>query len=186
MADYRTAPPGDVPLDADPSSRVSDHFRLYELTRSEAADRLLIDNRFQTREHLEAAIHLCRSVLESVRGEFGPLKPNSVFRSQELERALKHKPEDWVSTSQHTLGEACDIEVLGRSTLELANWVQANHDFDQLICECYDPNKGPNAGWVHVSLQPPAGKSNRREVLSYVKEPGQSQYAYVSGLIASA
>ena len=92
-------------------------------------------------------------------------------------------PEDWISNSQHTLGYACDIEIAGMPTLDLAQWAAANlPDFDQIICECYDPSQGPNSGWVHISLLPPGAGENRRRPLSYVLDPASGKYVYVDGL----
>ena len=67
-------------------------------------------------------------------------------------------------------------------TIELARWVVDNLEFDQVICECYNPANGPNSGWVHVSLVPPEIRNNRHEVLSYVMNPGTGKYQYVEGL----
>ncbi len=182
--DYRSLEASELPLRPDPRGRISRNFALWELTRSEIAQRENIDNAFEERAHLEAAIHLTREVLQKVRDEFGPLSPNSVYRGQALERALKNKPADWTSTSQHSRGEACDIEVPSLSTLDLARWIEKNLEYDQLICECYDPARGPNAGWVHVSLKPP-GQPNRRESLSYIMDPEARKYVYVPDLVPS-
>lgn len=169
-----------------PTDRVSENFTVYELIRSELATRRGIDNGFECDAHLQAAIHFARKVLQPVREAFGPLTPNSVYRSQALERALKRRGPNWISNSQHTRGEAGDIEVPGVSTLALARWCAANLPaFDQIICECYDPSQGDNAGWVHVSLRPPGGHPNRRQRLSYVRADG-GQWAYVTGFRASA
>ncbi len=169
-----------------PEDRVARYFKLYELTKSETADRQRIDNRIPTDEVLRSAVNLARQVLDPLREAFGSYSPNSVFRSQALERALKNKPSSWMSTSQHTLGWACDVEIVAKPTLELAQWC-ARHlaQFDQIICECYDPRKGPNSGWVHVSLVPPGRGSNRRQSLSYVVDPRTGRLAYVNGLQAS-
>jgi hypothetical protein len=176
---------GDVALDALlPGSRISRHFFLHQLTRSEVASRQGIANDLSDPLHLRAAIHLARNVLDRVWDQYGPFTPNSVYRSQALERVLKHKPSSWISTSQHTRGEACDIEIAGTSTLALAQWIEANLAFDQLICECYDPGKGPNSGWVHVSLKPPFIGENRRQRLSYIAD-GNGGWKYVDGLRAS-
>jgi hypothetical protein len=172
--------------DLHPRTLVAPHFRLYELTRSETADRQGIDNRFSSAEELHAAIHLAREVLEPIHEAFGSFTPNSVFRSQALERALKRKPAGWISRSQHTKGEACDVEIVGLPTLELAQWVEQHlPQFDQIICECYDPAKGPNAGWVHISLKPPGAGDNRKRTLSYVKDPASNRMVYVEGLRAT-
>jgi hypothetical protein len=142
----------------------------------------MIDNSFTSSEEVQAAANLCRNVLQAVRNEFGSFVPNSVFRGQELERALKKKPADWTSNSQHTRGQACDIEIPGLTTMDLANWVIQNLEFDQVICECFNRAKGPNSGWVHVSLVPPGRGDNRREILSYVMSPQEGKYIYVEGL----
>lgn len=73
----------------------------------------------------------------------------------------------------------------GLATLELARWVSHHLEFDQLICECYDPAQGPNSGWVHISLKPPGAGTNRRQLLSYVFDPRRRAFAYVDGLRAS-
>lgn len=170
-----------------PRALIAPNFRAYELTRSELASRRGIANGFEQEAHLRAAVHLARQVLQPVRDAFGSFTPNSVYRSQALERALKNKPATWLSTSQHARGEACDIEIVGMPTLELAIWARDHLvDFDQIICECYDPRKGPNSGWVHISLKPPGSGLNRRQCLSYVVDPGSGRLAYVNGLQASA
>lgn len=170
------------PVGAGPDDLVSTNFKFYELTRSETATRLRIDNSFPGARELRAAVFLCRNVLQPVRDELGRYSPNSVFRGQGLERALKKKRADWISTSQHTLGQACDIEIPGMPTLLLAEWVTKHLQFDQVICECYDPAKGPNSGWVHVSIVPPGYGQNRKLALSYVVEPTTGKYVYVKGL----
>ena len=62
-------------------------------------------------------------MLQPLREEFGRFSPNSVYRCQALERALKKKPAGWKSTSQHCSGEATDVEMPGVKTLDLARWV---------------------------------------------------------------
>ncbi len=167
----------------DPQDRIARHFRLYELTVSETADRQRIDNRIPDDRVLRSAVHLARTVLDPIREAFGSFTPNSVFRSQALERSLKGKPSSWISTSQHTEGRACDVEIAAKPTLELARWASSMlADFDQIICECYDPRKGPNSGWVHISLLPPGAGRNRRQVLSYVVDAASGRLVYVDGL----
>ena len=90
--DVTTKPWDGFELDVDSQDRISKNFRLYELTRSETAARRLIENNFPSIDELCAAVYLCREVIQPIRDEFGPLTPNSVFRSQALERALKNKP----------------------------------------------------------------------------------------------
>ena len=70
----------------------------------------------------------------------------------------------------------------GVNTLRLARWVRDNLDFDQLILECYNSARGPNSGWVQVSLRAPGRGENRGQVLSYVMDPDAGRYVYVEGL----
>ena len=186
MADLTGVAWNEFPEQASPVDQVSRNFKLYELTRSDTAERRGIANDFPSVRELRAAVYLCREVIQPVREKFGRFSPNSVFRGQELERALKGRPDSWSSTSQHTRGEACDIEVAGVSTMELAQWVKDNLEFDQVILECYNAALGPNSGWVHVSVKPPGTGENRHKVLSYVKDPATGKYVYVNGLQESA
>jgi hypothetical protein len=175
--DYSRTPLDQIPLTGlPPRALIAPNFRLYELTKSDLAARLGIDNGFVSEGELRAAIHLARNVLQAIRDTFGSFSPNSVYRSQRLERALKNKPASWLSTSQHAKGQACDIEIVGKPTLELAAWAKENlPDFDQIICECYDPAQGPNSGWVHISLKPPGAGANRKQCLSYVRDPASGR-----------
>jgi hypothetical protein len=182
--DRQATPLADLHLaDLDPQDKVAPNFRVYELCRSEIADRLAMDNRLPSDDVLRAAVHLAREVMQPIRKGFGRFSPNSVYRSQELERVMKKRPKDWISTSDHTRGCACDLEIPGKSTLALALWA-AEHlaDYDQIICECVDPRRGPNAGWVHIALRPPGQGENRREHLSYVLDLRTNRWVYVPGL----
>lgn len=166
----------------EPQDLIAPNFRFYELTRSELASRMGVDNAFSDDRTMRAAVNLARKVLQPVRDHFGGFTPNSVYRCQALERALKRRPTSWLSTSQHTYGSACDIEIVAKSTLELAKWAAASlPDFDQIICECYDPREGPNSGWVHISLKPPWQGVNRKQLLSYIRND-TGQWIYVQGL----
>jgi Peptidase M15 len=186
MADLSNVAWNQFPRNANPVDLVSPNFSLRELTRSDLASRMQIDNAFPGVQPLRAAVYLCRNVLEPVRAQFGSYSPNSVFRSQDLERALKKKRKDWVSKSQHTEGQACDIEVQGVANMQLARWVAENLEFDQLILECYNAKEGPNSGWVHISVLAPGTGANRKEILSYIMNSRKGEYVYVEGLRETA
>ena len=167
-----------------PRDRIAPNFRVYELVRSDLAERLGLDNSFPGTEELRNAVHLTRKVLQPLRQQFGPLTPHSVYRSQDLDRALKQRPSGWISTSLHTRGCACDLSIIGRSTLEVARWAEQNlPSFDQIICECCDPTRGPNSGWVHISLLPGPKRDNRQETLTYYKDSRTGAMRYRPGLI---
>mgnify|MGYP003327106814 CR=1 FL=1 len=53
---------------------------------------------------------------------------------------------------------------MGTDNAELADWIYANLEFDQLILEFYNPDD-PAGGWVHVSYT--ESGSNRKQVLTY-------------------
>ena len=165
-----------------PSDRISANFTLRELCKSEIATRRGINNWFQLDTQIQSAVFLARNVLQPLRDRFGPFTPNSVFRSQELERALKKKPKRWNSISQHTFGEAADIEIPGLPTLKLAEWCRDNLLFDQIILEMYEPDE-PSSGWVHISRT--NRRVNRVQLLSYIPDDN-GKYIYVPGFRVNA
>lgn len=136
--------------------RLTKHFLLSELTKSQTALRLGINNK-PDNEAILNLIRISEKILEPIREQFGPFSPSSGFRCLELNRALRSK-----DTSQHVKGQAVDIEIPGVSNFELATWIKDNLTFDQLILECYTQGD-PSSGWVHVSF----AEKNRNEVLTY-------------------
>ena len=155
----------------DRNSRLSPHFTLGELIRSETAERKGIDNT-PPPEIIPKLQRLCEEILEPVRENYGvPFRPNSGYRSEALNREIGGSPR-----SQHCLGEAVDIEIAGVSNYDLAKWIRDNLAFDQLILECY--HRGvPNSGWVHVSLKPEE-ELNRNLAMTYTNRK------YIDGLLA--
>jgi len=142
---------------------LSEHFTLRELTRSQTAERLGIDNSPDSAEIIRLT-RIAKDILEPIRMTFDvPFSPSSGFRCQELNDRIGGS-----ATSQHCKGEAADIEIPGVSNLELARWCQDNLNFDQLILECW--NGKPDSGWVHISKI----EGNRLEVLTYERGAGYS------------
>ncbi len=137
--------------------KLSDHFSLAEAGKSQTAVRLGIDNR--PPEHLYGALkQVASKILEPVRSHFGiPFTPSSWYRGQELNAAI-----GGAKKSQHMRGEAVDIELPGIPNVDLARWIEANLEFDQLILEFWRDDD-PRAGWVHVSF---SERHNRQEVLT--------------------
>ena len=163
------AEPEQIQTQRDKNMKLSNNFSLAEMLKSETALRLDIDN-VPNDEEIDNMIALCENVLQPVRDELGRVNVNSGFRCLELNRALKSK-----DTSQHTKGEAADIEIYGLSNYDLAEWIQDNLEFDQLILEFWydeddeekNPTGDPNMGWVHVSYK--ANGDNRNQVLTINK-----------------
>jgi len=125
--------------------RLSDHFTLSELTKSDTAARHGIDNEPEDME-IENLIMVCDRILEPVRNHYGiPFVPNSGIRGLELNRKIGSS-----DNSQHVKGEAVDFEVPSIPNKEVALWVKDNCKFDQLILEFYKEGI-PDSGWVHCS-----------------------------------
>ena len=137
--------------------QLSKHFQLHEFEKSSTATRLGIKNKAGSGE-IKNLGDLCYEILEPVRVKFDkPVTITSGYRSPELSEAIGSK-----ATSQHCLGEAVDMEVIGVSNLEVALWIQNHCDFDQLILEYYTGEA--NSGWIHVSYK---DGSNRKQVLTF-------------------
>ena len=141
--------------------KLSANFELFELTKSQVADRKGIQNN-PSPDHIDNLKSLCINILQPIRSEFDrPVIISSGFRSAELCIAIGSKP-----TSQHSEGKAADLEIPGVDNMELAMWIKNNLNFDQLILEFYKDGE-PNSGWVHVSW---AGEDNRNQTLSAVRD----------------
>ena len=137
--------------------QLSKHFTLEEMEKSSTGIRLGIKNKAGSGE-IKNLGDICYEILEPVRVKFDkPVTITSGYRSPELSEAIGSK-----ATSQHCLGEAVDMEVIGVSNLEVALWIQNHCDFDQLILEYYTGEA--NSGWIHVSYK---DGSNRKQVLTF-------------------
>lgn len=66
--------------------------------------------------------------------------------------------------SQHTKGQAADLEIYSVPNIKVAYWLSNNVDFDQLILEYYDKND-PAGGWIHISYNEKG--NNRKQVLTF-------------------
>lgn len=152
---------------------LSPNFTLAEFTKSQTATRLGIRNT-PSPAATEAMRRLCLAILEPLRTRVGgPIVVTSGYRSVALNRAIGGS-----ATSQHSKGEAVDIERPGMSNFDLARAIEASGlDFDQLILEAYVPGK-PGSGWVHVSHRQGA---NRRQVLTATPRRGGGM-TYTAGL----
>ena len=149
------------------------NFSLHELTKSETALRLGLDNTPD-----EAAITslklLCEKVLQPVRDHYKKgVKCNSAYRSPESNAAVGGS-----KTSDHCLGRAADIEIPGVANAELAQWIMDNLEYTQLILEFYTPGI-PDSGWVHVSYDP---NNLKKQELTATKQNGKT--VYLNGLVA--
>ena len=154
-------------------TQLTTNFSLHELTKSETALRLDLDNTpdEQATENLRL---LCEKVLQPVRDHYGKgVKVNSAYRSPESNAAVGGS-----KTSDHCKGMAADIEIPGVANADLAQWIMDNLEYTQLILEFYTPGI-PDSGWVHVSYDP---SNLKMQELTATKVAGKTQY--LQGLVA--
>ena len=152
---------------------LSANFTLKELTRSDTADRLDIDNT-PNEEQIEALRLLCENILQPVRDHFGkPVKITSGFRCPAVNQATGGS-----ATSDHCKGQAVDFEIDGLPNPDVAQWIMDNLDYTQLILEFYTQGQ-PNSGWIHCSFDP---SNLKNQELTATKIAGKT--TYLNGLVA--
>jgi hypothetical protein len=146
---------------------ISEHFTLEELTFSEAAARLGLDN--TPIPIVITNLGRVAAVMERIRTLLGdrPIVVHSGYRSVEINRAV-----GGVVTSAHCRGLACDFvcSAFGTPAEVALAILKSDIEYDQLILEY---------GWVHVGLAQ-EGLLSRQEALTK-RSPGA---AYESGIRA--
>ena len=139
--------------------KISKHISYKEAVGSNYAKQYGIKNK-PNEEQVENMKLLAEKVFEPLREWVdAPIKVNSMFRSLELNTALKGS-----KTSSHMKGEAMDITSMGgKSNLEMFHYIKDNLCFDQLIWEF-----GKEPKWLHVSFN----KDNNRKQVLVTKKRG--------------
>jgi zinc D-Ala-D-Ala carboxypeptidase len=147
--------------------KISEHFTLEELTFSEAAARLGLDN--TPTPIVITNLGRVAAAMERIRTLLGdkPIFVHSGYRSAEVNRAV-----GGVVTSAHCRGLACDFvcSAFGTPAEVALAILKSDIEYDQLIIEY---------GWVHVGLAQ-EGLLCRREALTK-RSPGA---AYEAGIRA--
>ena len=132
--------------------KLTKNFTYGEFLHSSTARRRGINN-VPSQPWVKMALReLCAHVLQPLRDYYGkPIRVNSGYRSPELNKAVGGS-----SNSQHMLGQAADIEIVGVTNPALCRMiVKLNLPYDQLILEAYDRDDGhQNSGWTHISHVP--------------------------------
>ena len=155
-------------------ANISKHITYKEATKSTTALRLGIENTPNDYE-LQNMELIAEKVFEPLRRAVnGPIKINSFFRCEELNKAIGGS-----SRSQHCQGRAIDIDdVYGYvSNSYMYYYIKDNLDFDQLIWE-FGTDTEPD--WVHVSYVD--SDSNRKRCLLAYKEDGKTRYKDISNV----
>lgn len=148
---------------------ISKHISWREASYSATAEKKEIENT-PNEVAVQNMKKLAKNVFEPLREWANePIRVNSFYRSIELNDAIKGS-----RTSQHTKGQAIDIDALGDKTnADLFHYIKDNLDFDQLIWE-FGTDENPD--WIHVSYVGPAG--NRKAVLKAIKKGKKTAYEY--------
>jgi hypothetical protein len=133
--------------------QISEHFTLEELTFSEAAARLGLDN--TPSPIVGANLKLVAASMEETRTLLGgkPIVVHSGYRSPQVNKAVGGVP-----TSAHMKGLACDFvcPAFGTPAEVTSVILKSDVDYDHLILEY---------GWIHVGLAQ-EGLLSRREALT--------------------
>jgi len=137
---------------------ISKHITESEAFKSQTATRKRINNVTTDPIILDNMRHVAE-LFEQIREHFGiPIGISSFYRSPALNKAV-----GGASSSQHTRGEAIDIDadiyggVTNKEIFEFAKTL----DFDQLIWEYGDEH---NPAWVHISRK--LSGTNRKQILT--------------------
>ena len=147
--------------------KLSKNFYLSELTKSQTAERMGLDNN-PSEDETENLRLLCERVLQPIRDHFDDIVTvSSGFRNEILSEKIGSSRK-----SQHCRGQAADFECYGVDNRELFDWITQNLDFDQAILEFYDGDA--NSGWLHVSYNE---EGNRKQTLrAFRNDAGKTQY----------
>jgi len=155
--------------------RVSKNFTLRELTHSNSALRLGIDNT-PTKDGIHKLTILANSILQPIRNKLGPIRVTSCFRSEATNLAIGGS-----ANSQHCRYEAVDCQFVKNGEMDNIKIYEAildlGLDFDQCILEFGDSTEtqDPNhPAWIHISYKI---SDNRKESLvAYKNEENKTRY----------
>ena len=155
--------------------RLTKNFTLSELTKSNTALRLGIDNR-PTKEGIIKLRLYATEILQPLREVLGAIRITSGYRSPQLSEAIGSS-----SNSQHCRYEAVDMQFVKRGKMDNIKIYDAlidlDLDFDQCILEFgnatehIDPTE---PDWIHLSWKV---VDNRRQTLvAYKDENNKTKY----------
>ena len=112
------------------------NFSIIELTKSQTAERKGIDNT-PSAEHQANLKSLCEMILQPIRDHFDcVVSVSSGYRSPELCVAIGSS-----TKSQHASWLRGDFEIFGVSNKDLADYIDQNLDYDQLILEYWKESR---------------------------------------------
>lgn len=156
------------------ATKVSKNFTLEELTFSETAQRLKINNvpKGETLSRLKETVGMMAQPIRDLYGK--GIKVTSGYRSEAVNAHIKGAS----NTSMHTKGYALDIKPTGGGDMRalvraVLSWAKT-HNFDQVILEKCDVMGVPqwiHIGWKHLT------KGQRRQILT-AKQGADGKFTY--------
>tara|TARA_R100001086_G_C11818327_1_gene253468 strand:+ start:167 stop:664 length:498 start_codon:yes stop_codon:yes gene_type:complete len=159
--------------------RLSKNFTLKELTRSNTALRLGINNE-PSKEGVYKLTILATELLQPLRDRLGALRVTSGYRSFVLSEAIGSS-----SRSQHCRYEAIDLQYFKRGKMDNIKIYQALKElklpFDQVILEFGDATEyidPENPAWIHISYT--VNKNRFQELVAYKDENNKTKYRTVT------
>jgi len=158
--------------------RLSKNFTLKELTRSNTALRLGIDNE-PSKEGIYKLTLLATQILQPLRDRLGALRVTSGYRSFVLSEAVGSS-----SRSQHCRYEAVDLQYFKRGKMDNIKIYHALKElalpFDQVILEFGDATEyvdPENPAWVHLSYT--INDNRCQELVAYKDINNKTKYRTV-------
>ena len=159
--------------------RLSKNFTLKELTRSNTALRLGINNE-PSKEGVYKLTILATELLQPLRDRLGALRVTSGYRSFVLSEAIGSS-----SRSQHCRYEAIDLQYFKRGKMDNIKIYQALKElklpFDQVILEFGDATEyidPENPAWIHISYT--VNKNRFQELVAYKDQNNKTKYRTVT------
>jgi len=142
--------------------KLTEHFTLEQMTRSQTATRKNMKEQFAPSEKvIECLKDLCVNILQPLRLAIGkPITVSSGYRCVRLNKAI-----GGAANSQHVVGQAADIEVEGVTNEEIISAIKL---IDLPVDQCIEEFNQ----WVHISY----GPRNRKQFLTASKKAGQTIY----------
>ncbi len=144
-----------------PDEQLSPHFKLSELLRTDKGRELGLPND-PSPEIVANLRKLCAEALEPIREKVGPLKVNSGYRSDAVNKAVGGS-----TTSAHSFGLAADLHPPKGCKALMNAIIASGVKLDQLIFE---------HTWVHVGYLHPRTKGQRGERLSMFRVGKETKY----------
>jgi len=159
--------------------RLSKNFTLKELTRSNTALRLGINNE-PSKEGIYKLTLLATQILQPIRDSLGALRVTSGYRSPELNKAIGGS-----TKSQHCKYEAVDLQYFKRGKMDNIKIYQALKElalpFDQVILEFGDATEyidPENPAWIHLSYT--INDNRCQELVAYKDINNKTKYRTVT------